>query len=184
MEHADFPMTIEDAENTTGGNSELLLHTNLEKRQEATGVASFREVINGRPIGTQPTTSYNKGQVFPGKRICGSNLKLKDNNVTIAYYQEESRCESASCFVGLRLNTNREQYPHDAGIVVHVRDMCGLQKPKLIGDVQGDFMSGHGVVVYQAIQLENSSLRPIVKCFSKNKEDKVPKELVKIGRKV
>ena len=182
----NFPTTVED-ENTTGGNRKLLLHTDLERRQEATGTESFRKVISGQSketIGTQPTvTGPNcKGQVFPGKKYDVNNslnLELKKDG---AHYQEESQHEAGSCVVGLTSSTNLKQYPYNAGIVVNIRDMCGLQKPKLIGST--DSNNGQGVVVHYAVQLENSSLQRVVMWFSKNMEHEVPKELVKIDGKV
>lgn len=180
----NFPTTIED-EDTTGGSSELLLHIESEKLQETTGTANFRKVKSSQPKGTieiQSTTHYCEGQVFLGKRYdVNESLDLKLKERDWDYYQKESRYEAGSCFVGLSSSTNLEQYPCDAGIVVHVRDMCGLQKPKLIGNT--DYNSGPGAIALnQAIQLENSSLRPVVMCFSINMEHEVPKELVKFGR--
>ena len=183
MKDNKFPMTVED-ENTTGGSSKLLLHTELEKLQESTGTANFRKVKSNQPketIGIQSTAHCCEGQVFPGKRYDVNeslNLKLKEKDGT--HYQQESRYEASSYFVGLSSSTYLKQYPHDAGIVVHVRDMCGLQKPKLIGNTE--YNSGPGVIVYHAIQLDNSSLRPAVMCFSINMERDVPKELVKFSR--
>ena len=172
MKDDNFHTTVED-KNATGGNSELLLHRESEKRQDTTGIENFRRVRSGQSketIGTQSIVP--SGQVFSGKAHDTNNnldFELKDGD----YFKEAD-----SCFVGLSSSTNLKQYPHDAGIVVHLRDICGLQKPKLIGCSN----DGQGVIVYQAIQLENISVRPVVVSFLKNMEHEVPTELVKIGR--
>ena len=62
------------------------------------------------------------------------------------------------------------------GNVVFLRGVCGMQRPKLI---EGN----NGVVVYEAIELDNILLKPVIKSFVKNMEVDAQKELVKIGRK-
>ena len=182
----NYTSTIED-EGTTGGNSELLLQKESEKRQYTTGKQDFREVKSDmyeskETLASQSTVpTYEEGQVFPRKGHGindSSNLELNDKD----FFHRESINRASSRFVGLGSRTNLEQYPHNAGIVAHTRDMCGLQRPKLIGCTDSGLTTSHGVVVYEAIQLENTSLQSALNWFSKNVEHEVPKELVKLGQ--
>ena len=184
----NYLFTVED-EGTTGGNSELLLHKESEKRQYTTCTSKedFREVksdmdeLKETRVSQSTAPAFKEGQEFLGKGHGindSSNLELNDKD----FFHEVSTPEVSSRFVGLGSSTNLERYPHDASIVAHTRDMCGLQRPKLISWTDIGLTTSHGVVVYEATQLENTSLQSDLNWFSKNVEHKVPEELVKIGQ--
>ena len=170
-----FHQPAEEA-NETGSRSELLLHTLERDKNADDSPVLLREA---KDIQIEPKIRPG----FLGKR---GNSKVKEHRLSFqrqderqafnkhsGRYLKENKLVPSSCFVGLHSTSLSRAYPGEEGIAVFLRGMCCQLKTRLIGD-------GGGVVTYEGTPPEGDELLPIVKCFYKNMEDEVPKELIKL----
>ena len=178
-----FPYAAEDSRHD-GGKNELILRQKDQTLKETTAIKSpVRDVKLAHETLPNGQQFLREGQGYNQKESLNPVQEKESPNITLGSYlllQPEKELETDTGFVGFQPSTTAviRQYPQEGSIAVFLRGMSAQprSRPIQLGD-------NHGVWAYEeVIERWESLLKPSVQCFTKNMEDEIPHELIKIGR--